>query len=96
MQLDDAFYAGLGRELSEDQKQSMARKMYSQLEERVGEKLGSQLSAEQFEEFESLIDRGTDDLDTWLQANAPGYEQLTEEVFGQIKQEAAADPSRYL
>jgi succinate dehydrogenase flavin-adding protein (antitoxin of CptAB toxin-antitoxin module) len=97
MQLDDNFYAGLGRQLSESEKQSMAQKMYSELEERVGEKLESQLSDQQAEEFESLIDKGPDgDLETWLEANAPGYEQLTQDVFEQIKREAAADPAKYL
>jgi succinate dehydrogenase flavin-adding protein (antitoxin of CptAB toxin-antitoxin module) len=97
MQLDDNFYAGLGRQLSEAEKQALAQNMYSELEERVGEKLESQLSEHQAEEFESLIDKGADnDLETWLEANAPGYEQLTEDVFAQIKQEAIADPAKYL
>lgn len=97
MQLDDDFYASLNRDLTDEQKQTMARKIYSELEERVGEKLQSQLSEQQFQEFESLIDTGGHNrLDAWLEANAPGYEQLTEEVLEQIKQAAAADPTAYL
>jgi len=97
MQLDDNFYASLNRDLNDEQKQTMARKIYSELEERVGEKLQSQLSEQQFQEFESLVDKGGHtQLDEWLEANAPGYEQLTEETLEQIKQEAAANPAAYL
>ena len=97
MQLDDDFFAGLGQKLTEVQKDKIAGNIYSQLEDRVGELLEARVSDQQFEQFEMLIAKGSDqELDTWLSQNAPGYDQLVEQTFEQIKQEAKLSPAKFL
>jgi hypothetical protein len=97
MQLDDDFFASLGQALNEQQKQTIASNIYSELEDRVGEKLESQLSDSQYTEFEIIVAKGNEpDLDDWLSANAPGYEQLVDQTLEQIKQEAKTGVNKFL
>lgn len=94
-QLDDQFLADIGlTDLPEDQKKPFLQHVYDQLEYRVGVRLSEGMSDAQLEEFEAIIDRKEDIVNTWIQANAPGYE--AEEVFQKIQQAsglAANDPA---
>src|SRR5438128_1730722 len=97
MQLDDDFFAGLGQHLTNEQKQAIAENVYSELEDAVGEKMAAQLSDEQYEQFDQLLESGGDlDVEQWLAANAPGHEQAVEQIFELIKQAVKADPAKYL
>lgn len=97
MQLDDAFFDSLGQQLTDTQKDAIAANVYSELEERVGAQLESQVSDQQYEEFQTVVAKGNDlELDEWLARNAPGYEELVEQTLEQIKQEAKTDLHRLL
>lgn len=95
---DDDFIATLDKTgLSEEQKTNLCENLYDEFEDRLGEKLGDLISDEQFAEFEMLVDRGDDDeLDAWLDLNAPEHEQISDEIFEQLKQEALANPQNFL
>ena len=86
-QLDDKFLqeVGLG-DLPEDQKQAFLAHFREQLELRVGTKLSEGLSDAQLAEFESFIDRKDDQVNAWLAANVPDYEQ--DSVYQQLKTSA--------
>ena len=86
-QLDDKFLqeVGLG-DLPEDQKQAFLAHFREQLELRVGPKLSEGLSDAQLAEFESFIDRKDDQVNAWLAANVPDYEQ--DSVYQQLKTSA--------
>lgn len=81
---------------SEEQQQKIAERIFEQLEGRLGDKIAPTVSDEKFAEFENLIDKGEDNLDDWLDKNVPNYEQMVEEILGQLKKEVAANPQAFL
>ena len=83
-QLDDKFLqdVGLG-DLPEDQKKLFLDHFREQLELRVGTRLSEGLSDAQLQEFESFIDRKDDQVNAWLAANVPNYEEDT--IYQQLK-----------
>lgn len=83
-QLDDQFLqdVGLG-DLPDDQKKLFLDHFREQLELRVGTRLSDGLSDQQLEEFESFIDRKDDNVNAWLAANVPNYEEDT--IYQQLK-----------
>lgn len=84
-QLDDQFLADIGlADLPEDQKKPFLQHVYDQLEYRVGVRLSEGMSDAQLEEFEAIIDRKEDVVNTWIETHAPAY--MTEEVFLKIQQ----------
>jgi hypothetical protein len=84
-QLDDQFLTDIGlSDLPEDQKKPFLQHVYDQLEYRVGIRLSDGMSEAQLEEFEAIIDRKEDVVNSWIQTNAPGY--AAEEVFQKIQQ----------
>ena len=95
--MGDDFFAGLEQELSNQQKQSIAQNVYSQLEDRVGDKLQAQLSDQQYDDFEKVVESGHDqEIADWLANNAPGYQKLVDDTLEQLKQEVKADPNKFL
>ena len=84
-QLDDQFLKDIGlADLPEEQRKPFLQHVYDQLEYRVGIRLSEGMSDAQLEEFEAIIDRKEDIVNTWIQANAPSY--AAEEVFKKIQQ----------
>ena len=84
-QLDDQFLTDIGlADLPAEQKKPFLQHVYDQLEYRVGVRLSEGMNDAQLEEFEAIIDRKEDIVNTWIQANAPGY--AAEEVFHKIQQ----------
>ncbi len=84
-QLDDQFLSDIGlADLPEEQKKPFLQHVYDQLEYRVGVRLSEGMSDAQLEEFEAIIDRKEDVVNSWIQAHAPGY--AAEEVFQKIQQ----------
>lgn len=84
-QLDDKFLQDLGLDqLPEEQRQAFLQHIYEELELRVGTKLSDGLSDEQLDEFESIIDRKEDAVNTWLANHAVNYQ--ADEVFVRLQQ----------
>ncbi|MES2630839.1 MAG: DUF5663 domain-containing protein [Patescibacteria group bacterium] len=84
-QLDDQFLVDIGlADLPEDQKKPFLQHIYDQLEYRVGVRLSEGMSDAQLEEFESIIDRKEDVVNSWIQSHAPGY--AADEMFQKIQQ----------
>lgn len=74
--LDDQFLKDIGLDgLPEEQKKPFLQHIYSELELRVGTKLSDGLSDAQLEEFEEIIDRKQEKIDSWLAEHAPNYVQ---------------------
>jgi hypothetical protein len=92
--LDDQFLKDIGLDnLPEEQKKPFLQHIYSELELRVGTKLSDGLSDAQLEEFEKIIDRDQEKVQSWLAQHAPNYAQ--EEAFSKLQEAtklAADDP----
>lgn len=93
-QLDDQFLADVGLAgLPEEQKKPFLQHTYDQLEYKVGIRLSEGMTDAQLEEFESIIDRKQEVIQSWLQTNAPNFQN--EEVFQRLRLAsnlAATDP----
>lgn len=75
-QLDERFLEDIGLgELPEEQKKPFLRYIYDELELRVGTKLSEGLENYQLEEFESIIDRKNDVIESWLEKNVQNYKK---------------------
>jgi len=89
-QLDDKFLEEVGlAAMAEDQKKPFLQYIYNELELRVGTRLSDGMSDEQLAEFESIIDRKEDVIKTWLETNAPKYQE--EQSFIRIQQATKLD-----
>ena len=83
--LDDQFLQDIGLDgLPDEQKKPFLQHIYSELELRVGTRLSDGLSDVQLEEFEKIIDRDQEKIESWLAEHAPTYMQ--EEAFGKLQQ----------
>lgn len=83
--LDDQFLKDIGLDgLPEDQKKPFLQHIYSELELRVGTRLSDGLSDAQLEEFEEIIDRKQEKIDSWLAEHAPTYSQ--DQAFQKLQQ----------
>lgn len=84
-QLDDQFLVDIGLQgLPEEQKKPFLQHVYDQLADRVGIRLSEGMSNEQLEEFESIIDKKEDAVNTWVTQHAPQY--ADDELFAKIRQ----------
>lgn len=82
--LDDQFLKDIGLDsLPEEQKKPFLQHIYSELELRVGTRLSDGLSDAQLEEFEKIIDRDQEKIQSWLAEHAPTYMQ--EEAFAKLQ-----------
>lgn len=89
-QLDDNFLKELGLDsLPEDQKKPFLEHIYSELELRVGTRLSDGLSDAQLEEFEKIIDRNPEAIDSWLTLHAPQFAE--EDSFIRLQQATQLD-----
>lgn len=90
--LDDQFLKDIGLDgLPQEQKQPFLQHIYSELELRVGTRLSDGLSDAQLEEFEQIIDRKEDKIQSWLEQNAPTYAE--EEAFKKLQQATQLAPN---
>jgi hypothetical protein len=86
-QLDDQFLKDLGLDqMPEEQREAFLAHIYSELELRVGVRLSDGLSDDQLGEFESFVDRKEEKVRSWVQANAPDYQN--DEAYKQLKDNA--------
>lgn len=91
-QLDDNFLKELGLgELPDEQRKAFLEHVYSQLELRVGTRLSEGLSEAQLSEFESFVDRDSEKVRAWVQANAPDYQN--DAAYQKIVQTAGPEVS---
>lgn len=83
--LDDQFLKDIGLDgLPEEQKKPFLQHIYSELELRVGTRLSDGLSDAQLEEFEKIIDRDQEKIQSWLAEHAPNY--ASEDAFTKLQQ----------
>jgi hypothetical protein len=74
-QLDDTFLNDVGlANLPDDQKQPFLQHVYDELELRVGTRLSDGMSDAQLQEFESIIDRKMEIVDSWLGQHFPDFQ----------------------
>lgn len=91
-QLDDKFLADIGlTELPDDQKQAFLQHIYEELELRVGTKLSDGLSDQQLEEFEKIIDKSQETIDSWVAVHVQDYQN--DEIFKRMQQALQLDPA---
>ncbi len=84
-QLDDQFLTDIGlADLPEEQRKPFLQHVYDQLEYRVGIRLSEGMSDAQLEEFEAIIDKKQEVVDTWIGQNVPEY--TSDELFAKIQQ----------
>lgn len=83
--LDDTFLAdvGLGA-MPEAEKQPFLQHIYQELELRVGTRLSEGMSDAQLAQFEAIIDRKMDIVDSWLAQFVPNY--TTDDAFLRMQQ----------
>lgn len=83
--------------LSQDDKDSLLAHMYEQLELRVGTVIAKQLTDEQLDEFEQLIDADKqEEALKWLQNNYPGYKQVVQAQLKQLTDELQQNKEQIL
>src|SRR5690349_5829406 len=84
-QLDDQFLTDIGlADLPEEQRKPFLQHVYDQLEYRVGIRLSEGMSDAQLEEFEAIIDKKQEVVDTWIGQYVPEY--TSDELFAKIQQ----------
>jgi len=90
--LDDQFLKDIGLDgLPDEQKKPFLQHIYSELELRVGTRLSDGLTDAQLEEFEKIIDRDQEKIQSWLADHAPNY--LQEEAFSKLQQATQLEPT---
>lgn len=97
-QLDENFLVSLGLgDMPADEKEAFLSYLYEELELRVGTVLSKDLSDEQLEQFEKLIDSGDQDASLkWLESHCPNYKEVVAEELEKLKQEVIASKDRLL
>jgi hypothetical protein len=92
-QLDDQFLTDIGlADLPEDQRKPFLQHVYDQLEYRVGVQLSEGMSDAQLEEFEAIIDKKAEVVDSWVANHAPQFE--SDELYTKIQQAVTESASR--
>ncbi|SOD73505.1 hypothetical protein SAMN05892883_2799 [Jatrophihabitans sp. GAS493] len=96
IRIDNELLAELGlASLRDETKPGFVKFIYETLELRVGKTLADQMTDEQLDEFELLIDgedgieSNRDDALAWLQKNFPFYPQVVQQSFTELKAEIA-------
>jgi hypothetical protein len=97
-QLDDNFLASLGLgAMPAEEKEAFLSYVYEELELRVGTELSKDLSDEQLEQFEKLIDGGDQDTALqWLEQHCPNYKEVVKQELDRLKQEIIVSKDRLL
>ncbi len=86
MRIDEEFMeeVGLGA-MPEDEKQAFMQHAEEELEVRVGQGVGADLTDEQMQEFDQITD--LDEAIGWLEQNAPDFRQTVARIYENFKQE---------
>lgn len=96
--LDDNFLHSIGLgSLPQSQKAQMLKDIYDTLELRVGMRLAEQMTDEQLDEFEALIDQKDNVAQLqWLETNFPHYKEVVGEELEKLKSEISASAGQIL
>lgn len=97
-QIDDNFLISLGLgAMSPEDKESFILYLAEELELRVGTELSKNLSDEQLEQFEKIVETGDQDATaSWLEQRCPDYKDVVKQEFEKLKQEIQASRDRLL
>jgi hypothetical protein len=97
-QLDDNFLVSLGLSgMPAEEKDAFLEYVYAELEDRVGAVLSRDLSDEQLERFEKLVEGGNQDtVVQWLDAHCPGYKEVVKQEIDTLKKEIITNKDRLL
>ena len=97
-QLDDNFLVSLGLGgMPADEKDAFLNYVYEELQLRVGTELSKDLSDEQLEQFEKLIDEGDEEAAIqWLEQHCPNYKQVVQDELEKLREEIIASKDRLL
>lgn len=95
MRVDEQFMeeVGLGA-MPPDEKQAFMQHAEEELEVRVGQAVGADLTDEQMNEFDGITDLSQ--AAEWLNVHVPNFRQITEQVFQSFKQELIAERNSIL
>jgi len=95
IKIDDAFVAEVGlSEMPPAEKEIFMAEAKEELEMRVGERLGRELSDEQLEEFAGIQDPAV--AAEWLEKHTPGYREVVKQIFQNFKDELFAERAEIL
>lgn len=97
-QLDESFLVGLGLgSMPAEEKEAFLSYLYEELELRVGTELSKNLTDEQLEEFEKIIDSGDEGASLeWLESHCPNYKEVVAAELEKLKQEIIASKDQLL
>ena len=86
MWIDDQFMQDVGlADMPESEKRAFMSHAEEELEVRVGQSIGAELSDAQMDEFEQISDDNT--AAAWLAQNAPNFRETVANVFLAFKRE---------
>lgn len=97
-QLDDNFLVSLGLGgMPAEEKDAFLEYVYAELEDRVGIELSKDLSDEQLEQFEKLVEGGDQAAVTqWLDQYCPNYRDVVKQEIDKLKTEIINNKDRLL
>lgn len=95
MRVDDQFMedVGLGA-MPADEKRAFMQHAEEELEVRVGRGIGTNLSAEQLNQFDQITD--LEKITEWLGQNVPNFREMVSQIYQDFKQEIAAERQNIL
>lgn len=95
MRIDEQFMeeVGLG-EMPPEEKQAFMQHAEEELEVRVGQGVGVDLTDEQMMQFEQIED--LDEAAAWLEQNAPNFRETVARIYQAFKQEILAEQQNIL
>ncbi len=95
MRIDEEFMeeVGLGA-MPPDEKQAFMQHAEEELEVRVGQAVGADLTDAQMDEFDQITDLSR--AAEWLEQNAPNFRETAEHVFKNFKQELISERNSIL
>lgn len=95
IKIDEDFVAEVGlSEMPPAEKEVFMAEAKEELEMRVGEHLGRDLSDEQLEEFVQIQDPRL--AAEWLEKHTPGYREAVKQIFRNFKEELFAERAEIL
>jgi len=95
MQIDEEFMeeVGLGA-MPEAEKRAFIQHAEEELEVRVGQGVGAELSDEQLVEFDQIQDVA--EARAWLERNVPNFREIVAHIYNNFKQELIGERQKIL
>lgn len=90
IQIDDDFMREVGLDgMPAEEKAAFMRDAEEELEVRIGQRIGGEMTETQLDEFEAMNDAVM--AAEWLEENAPDYREVAEGIFEEFKAEIRAE-----